>query len=164
MRSDLAGRADGARWRMNAELADAQRSSATGRSIDSSTDRLRAAKGGLTIGDRALLRVEAVKLGLTADDLDRLAEPIPPRPEARRRGRARPAGRHPRPDHAAADPRGPGAPPPRRLYEAPRLSRDAPIADITARADAERRRWMQKAQVTAEKTACSRWSRWRSRT
>src|SRR5258707_2369506 len=44
--------------------------------------RLRAAKGGLTVADRALVRDKAVELGLTPDDLDRLAEPIPPRPEA----------------------------------------------------------------------------------
>ena len=33
------------------------------------------------------------------------------------------------------------------------LTRDAPASDIAARADAERQRWMKKAQVTAEKTA-----------
>src|SRR5881275_735569 len=37
--------------------------------------RLRAAKGGLTVTDRNLLRDEAIRLGLTAEDLDRLAEP-----------------------------------------------------------------------------------------
>src|SRR4051794_28697539 len=36
--------------------------------------RLRAAKGGLTVGDRRMLRDEAVKLGLKPEDLDRLAE------------------------------------------------------------------------------------------
>ncbi len=44
--------------------------------------RLRAAKGGLTVSDRALLRDEATKLGLAAADLDRLVELIPPRPES----------------------------------------------------------------------------------
>ena len=41
----------------------------------------------------------------------------------------------------------------RDLYDALGLPRDAPTAEIAARADAERQRWMQKAQVTAEKTA-----------
>lgn len=43
--------------------------------------RLRAAKGGLTVSDRSLLRGEADRLGLAKDDLDRLAEPYPPMPE-----------------------------------------------------------------------------------
>ncbi len=41
----------------------------------------------------------------------------------------------------------------RDLYYALGLTRDAPASDIAARADAERQRWMKKAQVTAEKTA-----------
>src|SRR2546421_447895 len=41
----------------------------------------------------------------------------------------------------------------RDLYDALGLMRDAPMAEIVARADAERQRWMHKAQVTAEKTA-----------
>ena len=41
----------------------------------------------------------------------------------------------------------------RDLYDALGLARDAPAAEVAARADAERRRWMQKTQVTAEKTA-----------
>ena len=41
----------------------------------------------------------------------------------------------------------------RDLYDALGLTRDAPASDIAARADAERQRWMKKAQVTAEKTA-----------
>src|SRR5438270_7733771 len=116
--------------------------------------RLRAAKGGLTVADRALLRDEAVRLGLSADDLDRLAELVPPRPEA-------PAEEDPPdPPVDALDPamrrqirvalehlrR-------RDLYDALGLARDAPAEEIAARADAERRRWMQKTQVTAEKTA-----------
>src|SRR6516165_7921010 len=40
---------------------------------------LRAAKGGLTAADTAALRAEAAKLGLTPDDLDRLAAHIPPK-------------------------------------------------------------------------------------
>ena len=41
----------------------------------------------------------------------------------------------------------------RDLYDALGLARDAPTAEIGARADAERQRWMNKTQVTAEKTA-----------
>ncbi len=116
--------------------------------------RLRAAKGGLTVADRALLREQADRLGLDPSDLERLIEPIPPRPEA-------PA------EVEAADPvvetldavtrkqirvalehlrR-------RDLYDALGLARDAPSQEVIGRADAERRRWMQKTQVTAEKTA-----------
>src|SRR5262249_4308988 len=90
-----------------------------------------------------------------AADFDRLAEPIPPKPES-------PA--------EADDPPDPPAdvldPVMRRqirvaldhlrrsdLYEALGLLRDAPAQEISARADAERRRWMKKTQVTAEKTA-----------
>src|SRR4051794_22338091 len=115
---------------------------------------LRAAKGGLTVADRALLRDEAVKLGLTHDALDRLARPIPPRPEA--------------PDDAdEPDPPVDVLEPTTRrqirvalehlrrrdLYDALGLPRDASTAEIAERADSERQRWMQKAQVTAEKTA-----------
>jgi hypothetical protein len=41
----------------------------------------------------------------------------------------------------------------RDLYDAMGVLRDAPARDVAARADAERQRWMKKAQVTAEKTA-----------
>ncbi len=41
----------------------------------------------------------------------------------------------------------------RDLYDALGLLRDAPPAEVTRRSDDERRRWMQKSQVTAEKTA-----------
>ena len=41
----------------------------------------------------------------------------------------------------------------RDLYDALGVTRDAPASYIAARADAERQRWMKKAQVTAEKTA-----------
>ncbi|MBX6316716.1 MAG: hypothetical protein IRY99_27945, partial [Isosphaeraceae bacterium] len=41
----------------------------------------------------------------------------------------------------------------RDLYDVLGLTRDAPTAEIIARADAERQRWMHKSQVTAEKTA-----------
>jgi hypothetical protein len=116
--------------------------------------KLRAAKGGLTVADRTLLREQADRLDLDPTDLDRLIEPIPPKPEA--------------PSDVDAS-----EPPPdvldvvtrkqirvaldhlRRLdlYDALGLVRDAPSIEIAARADAERRRWMQKTQVTAEKTA-----------
>lgn len=115
---------------------------------------LRAAKGGLTVGDRTLLRDEAARLGLTHEDLDRLAELIPPKPE--------PPGETDDPDppvdaidavtrrqiRVALDHLGR-----RDLYDALGLERAAPLDEIAARSDAERRRWMQKTQVTAEKTA-----------
>ncbi len=41
----------------------------------------------------------------------------------------------------------------RDLYDAIGVERDAPASYIAERADAERQRWMKKAQVTAEKTA-----------
>src|SRR5436305_799230 len=116
--------------------------------------RLRAAKGGLTVGDRSLLREQAGRLGLTPDDLDRLIEPIPPRPEAP----AEVDAVDPIPDildavtrkqiRVALDHLRR-----RDLYDALGVARDAPAAEVAARADAERRRWMQKTQVTAEKTA-----------
>ena len=116
--------------------------------------RLRAAKGGLTISDRSLLRDRASLLGLTADDLARLIEPIPPMPEA----------------PAAVEPAETGAdaldPVTRRqirtaldlvgkrdLYQALDLPRDADASEIAAKADEGRGRWMRKSQVTAEKTA-----------
>jgi hypothetical protein len=91
---------------------------------------------------------------LTHDDLDRLAEAIPPRPEApleqdepdppvdridpAMRRQIRVALEHLRK---------------RDLYDVLGLKRDAALREIVARADAERQKWMQKAQVTAEKTA-----------
>ena len=145
-----------ARLGYDAELAAARRVDRD-RKLDALQKRvrLRAAKGGLTVGDRALLRDEAVKLGLTPADLDRLAALYPPRPEA-------PA--------AAVDDAEPAPdildPVMRRqtrvaldhlhrrdLYDALELARDAPATEITSRADAERQRWMKKTQVTAEKTA-----------
>ena len=118
--------------------------------------RLRAAKGGLTAADRTFLRDEAVKLGLTPEDLDRLAALIPPQADA--------------PAEAEEDEPDPPVdlldPTTRRqirvalehlrrrdLFDALGLAHDAPSAEIASRADAERQRWMQKAQVTAEKTA-----------
>ena len=116
--------------------------------------RLRAAKGGLTVADRTLLREQSDRLGLDPTDLERLIEPIPPRPEAPSeveavdpvvevldavtRKQIRVALEHLRRHD---------------LYDALGLTRDAPSREVTARADAERRRWMQKTQVTAEKTA-----------
>jgi hypothetical protein len=116
--------------------------------------RLRAAKGGLTVSDRTILRAEAVRLGLSHDDLDRLAEPIPAKPEApieeeepdpvvdvvdpAMRRQIRIALEHLRR---------------RDLYHVLGVTRDVASGEILARADAERQRWMQKTQVTAEKTA-----------
>ena len=139
---------------------DADRSSALRGRRDAKLDelhrrvRLRAAKGGLTPTDRILLLDQAARLGLNADDLDLLTGPIPTRPD------------DPSPTEAVE------APPDvldavarkqirvtldhlrkRDLYDALDLLRDAPIAEVTRRSDAERRRWMQKSQVTAEKTA-----------
>jgi hypothetical protein len=116
--------------------------------------RLRAAKGGLTVTDRELLRQEALRLGIGEDDFRQLIEPIPPRPET----------------PPEADPPDPPLdviePAVRRqirlalehlrrrdLYHVLDLHRDAPTSEIAARADAERRKWMQRTQVTAEKTA-----------
>lgn len=118
--------------------------------------RLRAAKGGLTVSDRNLLRMEADRLGLSKDDLDRLAQPFPPLPEA-----------PPEPPDDGPEPiAGTIEPATRRqirialehlgradLYDLLGLKRDAPASEIADRASAERQRWMQKAQVTAEKTA-----------
>jgi hypothetical protein len=116
--------------------------------------KLRAAKGGLTVADRALLREQADRLGLDPTDLDRLIEPIPPKPDAP--PEVEPAEPSPEVldavtrkqirvalEHLRR----------RDLYDALGLARDAPSVEIVARADAERRRWMQKTQVTAEKTA-----------
>lgn len=117
--------------------------------------RLRASKGGLTVSDRDRLRREADRLGVPADELGRLLEPIAPMPEA------------------PPEPEEPDDPPPdvidsatrgqiRRtlehlgrqdLYDALGLQRDAPQAEIDSRADAERQRWRQKSRVTAEMTA-----------
>lgn len=116
--------------------------------------RLRAAKGGLTVSDRGLLRDEAVRLGVPDDEFRRLIEPIPPRPET------------PAESDGPEPPRDVIEPAVRRqirlalehlrrpdLYAVLDLPRDAPAREIAERADAARRRWMQKSQVTAEKTA-----------
>ena len=144
-----------ARAAYDAELAAAKRAE-----LDQALDelqrliKLRAAKGGLTVADRGLLRDQADRLGLDPSDLDRLIESIPPKPEA-------PA------EVEAADPSPDVLDPVTRkqirvaldhlrrrdLYDALDLARDAPPGEVSARADAERRRWMQKTQVTAEKTA-----------
>ncbi|GAC1448355.1 MAG: hypothetical protein NVSMB9_31420 [Isosphaeraceae bacterium] len=118
--------------------------------------RLRAARGGLTVSDRQVLRDEALKLNLPAEDLDRLVETIPPLPESpSKENEVDPAvtGEALDPvmrrqirvalDHLRR----------RDLYEALGVPRDTSAAEIAARADAERQRWMKKSQVTAEKTA-----------
>jgi len=154
IRQALLGTAE-ARAAYDAELAAARRVERD-RKLDTLQRflRLRSAKGGLTVADRTMLREQALKLGLTHDDLDRLAEAIPPKPEA-------PA------EVDVPDPPADVLDPAMRkqiavaldhlkrrdLYEVLGLARDAPATEIVARADAERRRWMQKSQVTAEKTA-----------
>lgn len=116
--------------------------------------RLRSAKGGLTVSDRTMLREKALALGLSFEDLDRLAESIPPRPEpvipqdepdppldvidSATRRQVRVALEHLRR---------------RDLYDVLGLPRDATIADLLNQADADRQHWMRKSQVTAEKTA-----------
>ena len=117
--------------------------------------RLRAAKGGLTVSDRKLLRDEAAKLSLENEALERLIEAIPPLPEspAAVAEQDEPAGDvldpvirrqiHLALDHLRK----------RDLYDALDLPRDVPAREIAARADTERQRWMRKTQVTAEKTA-----------
>ena len=139
----------------DAELT-AQRQSERDRRLDALQKRvkLRAAKGGLTVGDRTMLREEAARLGLTASELDRLAGSFPPKPEA------------PADDDSPDEPLDVLDAVMRRqirlaldhlrkadLYDALGLARDAPTAEVTDRAEAERRRWMKKTQVTAEKTA-----------
>ncbi|WP_337174900.1 hypothetical protein [Paludisphaera sp.] len=120
--------------------------------------RLRAAKGGLAPADRDLLRQEARRLGVDDGSLDRLTQAHPTLTG---------------PAATADDPDDDLGPPPdvldsstrrqirmalehldrRDLYDALGLFRDAPLDLIASRADEERRRWMKKAQVTAEKTA-----------
>ena len=120
--------------------------------------RLRAAKGGLGASDREHLAAEATRLGLNEEDLARLIRPIPGLAES------------PSPNGDAEldiDPPADALDPSTRrqlrmalehlgcrdLYDALGVARDAPASDIANRADAERQRWMKKAQVTAEKTA-----------
>jgi hypothetical protein len=119
--------------------------------------RLRAAKGGLTLADRSLLREEASRLGLTEELLDRLTRLIPnwvgaevadlaeeeslPPPDVLDSSTRRQI--QSALDHLACH----------DLYDALSLPRDTPGTLIAARADEERQRWMRKTQVTAEKTA-----------
>jgi hypothetical protein len=144
-----------ARAAYDAELA-AETTAARDRKLDDLQRlvRLRAAKGGLTVTDRKILRDRADTLGLTGDDLARLIEPIPPKPEA------------PAPSEDIEELEEGLDPVTRRqirgalelvghrdLYDALGLARDSPASEVVARADAERQRWMRKSQVTAEKTA-----------
>jgi hypothetical protein len=120
--------------------------------------RLRAAKGGLGLTDRGLLIDEATRLGLNEDDLVRIIRPIPNLVEAPSVNGDAELDRDPPADVLDPSTRRQirmalehlGC---RDLYGALGLTRDAPASDINARADAERQRWMKKAQVTAEKTA-----------
>ena len=116
--------------------------------------RIRAAKGGLSDSDRVVLLGEATRLGLTPEDLDGLAgafatlaelveEVDPPDPPV---DAIDPATR--RQIRLTLEHLGK-----RDLYDVLDSARDAPASELVARADAERRRWMQKSQVTAEKTA-----------
>ena len=120
--------------------------------------RLRAAKGGLGPSDRGLLVNEATRLGLNEENLLRLIRPIP--------SLAQPVSVNGDAEIDVNPPADVLDPSTRRqirvalahlgcrdLYDALGVTRDAPASDIAARADAERRRWMKKAQVTAEKTA-----------
>jgi hypothetical protein len=120
--------------------------------------RLRAAKGGLAASDRGLLGDEAAKLGLSEEDLLKVIRPIPNLVEnTSKNGDAEldvdppadvldPSTR--RQIRVALEHLGC-----RDLYDAIGAERDAPASYIAGRADAERQRWMKKAQVTAEKTA-----------
>ncbi len=119
--------------------------------------RLRAAKGGLTASDRKLLSDEAARLGLSEDDVVRITRMIPNLIETVTLDAHEPDQDPPadvldpstrRQIRAALEHLGC-----RDLYDALGVARDAPVTYIVARADAERQRWMKKAQVTAEKTA-----------
>jgi hypothetical protein len=145
-----------ARQAYDAELAAARRAEQD-RKLDELQRmvRLRAAKGGLTLTDRTILRGEAVRLGLTHADLDKLIQLIPPKAEMPRDADDPP---EPAPNVLDASMRGQikvalGHVAKRDLYDALDLQRDAPVSEIIARTDAERQRWMNKSQVTAEKTA-----------
>ena len=120
--------------------------------------RLRAAKGGLGPLDRGFLSDEAARLGLHEDDLLRLTRPIPNLVEAPSVNGDAELARDPPADVLDLSTRRQirGALEHlncRDLYDALGVTRDAPASDVVARADAERQRWMKKAQVTAEKTA-----------
>lgn len=120
--------------------------------------RIRAARGVLSASDRKLLRDEASRLGLEADVLTPLIRPYPsleddpildekdaleaPAPA----DTLEPATR--RQIRIALD-----LLQRRDLYDALGVRRDAPESEVVDRAEAERGRWMNKAQVTAEKTA-----------
>ncbi len=143
----------------DAELAVAQRGERE-RKLDELQRRvrLRAAKGGLAASDREHLIAEAKRLGLNDEDLQRLVRPIPSLVEAATVNGAAELDVEPPADVLDPSTRRQlrvalehlGC---RDLYDALGVTRDAPASDIAARADAERQRWMKKAQVTAEKTA-----------
>ena len=143
----------------DAELAVSQRAERD-RKLDELQRRvrLRAAKGGLGQSDRGLLIDEATRLGLNEDDLVRITRPIPNLVEAPSVNGDSELDFDPPADVLDPSTRRQirmalehlGC---RDLYDALGLTRDAPASDTAARADAERQRWMKKAQVTAEKTA-----------
>ncbi len=158
LRKSLLGDA-ASRAAYDAELAVAQRAERD-RKLDELQRRvrLRAAKGGLGASDRGLLIDEATRLGLTEDDLVRIIRPIPSLVEAPSANGDGEVDRDPPADVLDPSTRRQirmalehlGC---RDLYDALGLTRDAPASDVNTRADAERQRWMKKAQVTAEKTA-----------
>ncbi len=122
--------------------------------------RLRAARGVLSATDRRLLHDEASRLGLDADSLAPMIRQIPVLDDDPSYDEPAGAGYESKPVPETIEPAT------RRqirialdllrrrdLYDALGVRRDAPESEIVDRAEAERRRWMNKAQVTAEKTA-----------
>mgnify|MGYP000894281037 CR=1 FL=1 len=120
--------------------------------------RMRAAKGGLTPADRARLDDKAKALGLNGDDLAKLVHAYPEVADSSATYTIDEPDEGPPPN--VLDPTT------RRqirvalehlkklnLYDVLDLPYDASPAEVVERADEERTRWMQKAQVTAEKTA-----------
>lgn len=148
-----------ARQAYDAELSSAKKAERQ-RKIDelSRRVRLRAARGVLDGTDRKLLTEEAERLGLGAEAIAPLTKGIPVADAvsldldpsgadgAFETETLEPATR--RQIRVALD-----LIQRRDLYDALGVSRDAPNAEVEDRADEERRRWMNKAQVTAEKTA-----------
>lgn len=115
--------------------------------------RLRAAKGYLTDSDRATLRIEAVRRGLSEDDLARLIAAVPARPAARAAAFEEQNGELLGPsvrrqlkitlDHLGR----------KDLYEALELPRESAPNALRERAEALRRHWARRVPNTAEKSA-----------
>lgn len=120
--------------------------------------RIRAARGVLSASDRKLLRAETTRLGLDADVLNPLVRGIPtleddPVLDERDALEAAPAADALEPATRRQIRLALDLLQRRDLYDALGIRRDAPESEILDHAEAERRRWMNKAQVTAEKTA-----------